>query len=125
MNDSTQSSYGQTERLWSADLDALIAAPDNHILLLENDRVRVLNTTVAPGDRTPIHTHRWPAVLHILSWSHFVRYDDSGNVLLDTRTLASLPSEFMWSAPLPPHSLENVGDTTLHIIAVELKDRAV
>jgi quercetin dioxygenase-like cupin family protein len=68
---------------WSDDLDALVAAPDHHTLLHENDRVRVLDTCIRPGDQTPVHTHRWPAALYILSWSQFVRYDDKGTVLLD------------------------------------------
>jgi hypothetical protein len=28
----------------------------------------------------------------------------------------------MWYAPLPPHSLENVGMTEIHVLTVELKD---
>jgi hypothetical protein len=30
----------------------------------------------------------------------------------------------MWSDPIPPHSLENVGDAELCVIMVELKDAA-
>ena len=105
-------------------LDALVAAPGHHRVLLENDRVRVLDTRIAPGQRTPVHTHRWPSVLYVLSWSHFIRYDDVGNVLLDSRTVESLqsPPAILWSAPLPPHSAENVGEADLHVISVELKD---
>jgi hypothetical protein len=37
-------------------------APTNHVvgttLLLENDRVRVWDITLAPGERTPFHCHR-------------------------------------------------------------------
>jgi len=71
-----------------------------------------------------VHTHRWPGVLYFLSWSDFVRYDDKGNVLLDSRTVDALkvPPTVLWSAPLPPHSLENVGGAELHVISVELKD---
>jgi hypothetical protein len=29
----------------------------------------------------------------------------------------------LWSGPLPPHTLENVGSTELRVIAVELKNR--
>jgi hypothetical protein len=43
---------------WPADLDALVAAPAHHTLLFENDVVRVLDTRIAPGNRTPVHTHR-------------------------------------------------------------------
>jgi mannose-6-phosphate isomerase-like protein (cupin superfamily) len=114
-----------TSEVWRPELDALIAAPANHRLLLENDRVRVLDTEIQPGDRTPVHTHQWPAVHYVLSWSAFVRRDESDAVLLDTRTtaFAHAPPQVLWGEPLPPHSLENVGETSLHIISVEQKGR--
>lgn len=109
---------------WPPELDALIAAPDHHTLVLENERVRVLSTCIRAGDRTPVHTHCWPSVLHILSWSHFVRRDEKGNVLVDSRTVEALqnPPSVIWSAPLPPHSLENVGDVDLYVLSVEVKE---
>jgi hypothetical protein len=112
-----------SEAAWSDDLDALVAAPDNHTLLYENDRVRVLDTCVRPGEQTPVHTHRWPAALYFLSWSHFVRRDDQGATVLDSRTVAALqnPPSALWSAPLPPHFLENVGDAELRVISFEIK----
>jgi hypothetical protein len=79
---------------WPEALDALQAAPRHHQLILENDRVRVLDTRISPGDTVPVHTHRWPAVLHVMSWSDFVRRDADGQVLRDTRGQpppASLP----------------------------------
>src|SRR5947209_15240131 len=112
-----------TQSMWPDELDALVAAPDHHTLLFENDRVRVLDTRIAAGDRTPVHTHCWPAALYVRNWSHFVRYDDEGSVLLDSRlvpVLQNAPSA-LWSEPLPPHSLENVGSEDLHIITVEVK----
>jgi hypothetical protein len=92
-------------------------------VLLENHRVRVLDTRVESGDTVPVHTHRWPSVYYVLSLSDFVRRDGDGNVLLDTRTLdaASEQPSVLWSEPLAPHSLENVGDRDIHLIAVELK----
>ena len=111
---------------WDDALDALIASPDQHKLLFENDKVRVLDTHIAPGERTPVHTHRWSGVLYVLSWSQFVRYDDQGNILLDTRTvetMANPPTSLsMWSAVLPPHSFENVGTMPFHVISVEIKN---
>lgn len=105
-------------------LDALIAAPQHHRLLMENDKVRVVETLIPAGERTAVHTHQWAGVLHVKSWSHYVRRDDQDNILVDSRTVESLqnPPEVMWGAALPPHSLENVGGQTLRIIAVELKE---
>ena len=108
---------------WPASLDALSAAPRHHTLLLENERVRVLETRIPPGDFVPVHTHCWPSVLYILSWSDFIRRDPSGTVLLDSRAggRAGSPPSVAWSEVLPPHSLENVGSTDIRIIGVELK----
>jgi hypothetical protein len=71
-----------------------------------------------------MHTHRWPAVHHLMSWSDFVRRDADGKVLVDTRgrpAPASLPL-IVWSEPLSPHSLENVGAAELQVVSIELKD---
>jgi hypothetical protein len=104
-------------------LDAMRVAPGHHAVLLENDRVRVLDTRLDPGERTPVHTHQWPAVLYIRSWSDFIRYDPDGNVLLDSRAMAAVPTvgSSLWAPPLPPHCVHNVGGHALHVVAVELK----
>ena len=108
---------------WPEELDALRAAPHQHRLLLENDRVRVLDTRIAPGEQTPVHTHQWPAVHHVLSWSDFVRRDAEGRILVDTRAAGSsgAPPIALWGEPLGPHSLENVGAMPLHVVSIELK----
>lgn len=104
------------------ELDALRAAPLHHTLLFENESVRVLDTHVPPGETVPLHTHRWPAALYILRWSHFVRRDGEGAVMADSR-MDGKPAEgaAAWSGPLPPHTLENVGGSELRVISVELK----
>ncbi|MFN2140805.1 MAG: cytoplasmic protein [Candidatus Promineifilaceae bacterium] len=109
---------------WPDSLDALVAAPDHHKLFMENERVRVLETLIPPGETTPVHTHRWPSIYVILSWSDFLRTDDQGNVMADSRqskALAARPS-VLWGEALPPHALENVGDQDLRLISVELKE---
>lgn len=108
---------------WPEVLDALVAAPDHHTLLFENDRVRVLDTCIKPGDETPVQTHRWPATFYICSLSPFLRFDDHGNLLLDSRTVAAFddPPDAIWSDALPPHSLRNIGDADIRITSVELK----
>ena len=103
-------------------LDAMIAAPDHHDVLFENDRVRILDTRLQPGQRTPVHAHEWPAALYVLSWSDFLRRDQGGSVLVDSRDRASPElGSGLWIEPLPPHSVENVGSADLHVIAVEVK----
>lgn len=105
-------------------LDAMSVAPDHHRVLVENPHVRVLDTKLAPGERTPVHEHEWPAALYILRWSDFIRYSPDGGVLMDSRSFTAQPvaGQAIWSAPLPPHYVHNVGSSDLHIIAVEIKD---
>lgn len=109
--------------LWPPALDALAAAPAQHVLLLENEHVRVLDTRIAPGERTPLHTHQWPAVHHVVSWSAFIRRDETGAILADSRAagIVAEPGAVMWGAALGPHTLENVGDQMLHIVSIEIK----
>ncbi len=105
-------------------LDAVIAAPGHHKVLLENDRVRVLETVILPGDETAVHTHVWPGYLYIISWSDCVRYDAQRNVVMDSKAQGIAPEvgSAIWANPLPPHSLRNVGTGKIHVILTELKD---
>jgi quercetin dioxygenase-like cupin family protein len=114
------------EWAWPDELDALRASAAHHRLLLENERARVLETVIPPGETTAIHTHRWPSIQHVTGGSDIVRRDADGTVMLDTRA-AGEPLEAsmtLWSAPMPPHSVENVGAAELRVIVVELKDPA-
>jgi hypothetical protein len=110
---------------WPDSLDALAAAPESHRLLFENDAVRVLETRIAPGQTSQVHTHRWQGILYVLSIGHFVRRDAEGAVLVDTREAGGLPQPdtALWSGALPPHTLENVDSSEIRVINVELKDR--
>ena len=108
---------------WPDVLDALIAAPKFHTLLFENEFVRVLDTCVPAGQTVPLHTHRWPSALYIMSWSDFVRRDGEGKIVLDSRKLGkAAQGSAVWSEPLPPHTLENVGESELRVISVEMKN---
>lgn len=104
-------------------LDAMLAAPNHHEVLLENDRVRVLDTCVAPGEQTPVHAHACSAALYVMSWSDFLRRDADGNIVADSRTWDRRPEigEALWLPPLPRHTIENIGTAELRLIAIELK----
>ena len=108
---------------WPDSLDALRAAPDHHDVVLEDERVRVIRTHIAAGDLVPLHTHRWGGVAHLLSWSDFIRRDQEGKILFDSRTAGDRPAipAVQWMPPLPPHTVENVGSSEILILIVELK----
>lgn len=109
---------------WPDSLDALTAAPAHHALLLENEKVRVAETRIPPGQMVPAHTHRFAGVLFILSWSDLIRREQDGPILLDTRQLPDKPrlNTPLWQEPLPPHTVENVGGSELMAVQVEIKD---
>jgi hypothetical protein len=108
---------------WPDSLDALVAAPAFHSVVFENDNVRVLDTRIGPAETVPVHTHRWPAVLYVLSTGHLVRRDDEGGLLTDTRAAGTLPEPgtAFWTAALPPHTVENVDSSEIRFLNIELK----
>ena len=115
------------ERRMSLDeLDGVAVAPDIHKVIFENDQVRVLETTITAGEITPLHTHLTPTLMYVLSGSHFIRRDEHGATMLDTRANPDfvLP-KVLYSESTPKHTLENTGADDLVVIGVELKNSLV
>jgi quercetin dioxygenase-like cupin family protein len=96
--------------------DALEVAPEHYTVLLENDKVRVLEVKIRPGEKEAMHTH--PATVHIEMVPTKVKigYPDGKSV-----TLEGKKGEAIWVGPVK-HTIENVGDTEIHAYIVELKD---
>src|SRR6266545_1567188 len=85
---------------WPDSLDAVVAAPGSHRVVLENETTRVLEVTIAPGEREPQHTHRWPSVMVVLQPAR-IRYYTG-----DTLTFTS-PEQ---SSPAAPGPRDPAGD---------------
>jgi hypothetical protein len=109
---------------WSPALDAIIAAPKNHKVLMENDMVRVLEVTIAPGEVENLHHHKWPSVVYIQEAGDFTDSDTDGNIIFDSRDLKEslkLPMT-MWKDPEKPHTVTNLSRTQfLRLIRMEIK----
>ena len=109
---------------WPKELDAVIAAPKNHKILVENDKVRVLEVTVLPGEIEVLHHHQWPSVMHLTQAGHFIDRDANGNVVLDSRKRSEqpvLPITF-YKGPQEAHYVENLSDSIpMKLLRVELK----
>lgn len=84
----------------------------------ENDRVRVLEAELPPGTKEQVHSH--PAyVIYVQAGGKVRNYTADGKT-----TEAELKTgEVLYRDPLT-HSAENIGDTTMHLILVELKTPA-
>ena len=98
-------------------LDPVETNPDHYAVVFENDRVRVLEYTDRPGERTTPHEHP-DSVMYPLS--AFRRRLHSGDAHRDVEMPAGLTG---W-LPAQRHAGENIGDTPTHVLFVELKEGA-
>ncbi|NER85109.1 MAG: hypothetical protein F6K42_37525 [Leptolyngbya sp. SIO1D8] len=110
----------QTTHQWEPRLDAVVAAPEAHIVLHEDENVRVLRVVIQPGHREPHHTHKWPSIFIFLKDSP-VRYYDSSDQLTFETDGSTQPWSTEWMAPEALHSVENIGDEAIEAIRIELK----
>jgi predicted metal-dependent enzyme (double-stranded beta helix superfamily) len=67
------------ETEWPPHLEALVAAPENHRLLHEDEEVRVLEVTVQPGERENLHHHRWPSIMVVLARPEYRNFNAEGH----------------------------------------------
>lgn len=107
---------------WTGELDALIAAPDSHRLLFENDRVRVLEVLIEAGAREPEHTHRYPSVM-IVDEPARIRYYEHGALTFESPAPDTPPQgpKAVWMDAEGPHSVENIDSTRYHALRIELR----
>jgi quercetin dioxygenase-like cupin family protein len=115
--------FGQStsnfDKWWTPESDALSAAPQHHKVLFENDEVRVLEVTVPPGVREPLHAHRYPSVLYYVSAAHLKEY--SPGVPVVDRGLKN-DGDVIFLPVGPQHQMENLETSKLlKAIRVELK----
>jgi hypothetical protein len=109
--------------VWPAELDAVVAAPKNHKVLLENDRVRVLDVTVAPGEREAVHAHCLPSVMYVMYEGVDRNFDARGHLIGEQKVaprLSQFPQVF-WLENTPPHAVENLDSRPIRLLRVELK----
>lgn len=82
---------------------------------LENDRVRVLEALLQPGDKEQMHSH--PAyVVYVLAGGKVRNHGADGK----TTESELATGDVIYRDPLT-HWAENIGTTPIHLILVELK----
>lgn len=94
--------------------DPTVTNPDHYKVIFENDKVRVLEYTDKPGDKTTPHSHPDSVMITLSSFSRKLHFDDKE---LDVQ---KQPNEASW-LPAQTHVGENTGSTDTHAIFVELK----
>jgi hypothetical protein len=88
-------------------------------ILMENDRVRIWEHRVSPGDTGPMHLHRRPYFSVVVQGSNGDTLDPDGNVL---EHFALTPGSVLWfgSEHLPEtHALRNTGSDEILIVTTE------
>lgn len=103
----------------------LARAPENHEVgtarWFENQHVRVWEVRLEPGERGPFHVHDQTYLWTVVEAGRGLqRFPDGslvvkGYALGQTKYLVHSPEDTLI------HDLENVGDTTLRFVTVELK----
>jgi ketosteroid isomerase-like protein/quercetin dioxygenase-like cupin family protein len=97
-------------------VDGLVSSPDNFKLLLENDRVRVLQYTLPPGALDHWHTHP-PRVGYVLSGAKIrVTEADGSHQDFDEKA-----GDIYWGDFSPLHDTYNLGATPYVALLVEVK----
>ena len=94
--------------------DRAAAVPDMKVLL-ENELVRVQFHDVKVGEKTPLHSHpSYVAYVFGPYKARFVFADGS------VKTAERKAGDVFYSGPVT-HSVENIGNTPIHNLIVELK----
>ncbi|WP_137292692.1 cytoplasmic protein [Nocardioides dongxiaopingii] len=97
--------------------DPVESLPQHYRVVLENERVRVLEYTDHPGQQTTTHRHPDSVMITLSSFRRTLRADDSElDVELSAGTARWLDAQ--------EHSGHNTGDTDTHVMFVELKEPA-
>jgi predicted metal-dependent enzyme (double-stranded beta helix superfamily) len=111
-------------KIWDPELDAVSVAPDNHVVLHEDDFIRVLSVRLPPGETEKPHHHRFPSILIIDRGIKAQDFDgithkeikrsspDQGEPLLPV--VVRLPPQAL-------HYIENQDTKAFHGIRIEFK----
>ena len=95
--------------------DPLVVNSKTIVLKLENDRVRVLEATLKPGDKEQVHSH--PAyVIYVIEGGKVRTHGIDGTAVeAEFKT-----GDVIYRDPVT-HWAENIGKTTIRLELVELK----
>ena len=113
---------GTDPATWDPALDGVLAAPENHTLLYEDEAIRVISVSIAPGAIEKPHHHCLPAVFVV---DRLVRVRDFNGATAEEIPLpipkdAPLPitAKFL---PQPLHYVENLDTRPFHATRIEFK----
>jgi predicted metal-dependent enzyme (double-stranded beta helix superfamily) len=117
-------SHSSDPSSWDPALDAVAAAPENHIVLHEDEFIRVLSVRMAPGETGKVHHHRFPSVVILTNATRTRDFDGvTGEVWQSAgpgHNEQALPFVVVLE-PQPVHYVENIDTKASHGIRIEFK----
>lgn len=94
--------------------EALVADPAHHLVVLENDHVRVFEAQAATGDTSPMHTHPPTLLVSLGTVRMQLTLPDGSSPVIDLH-----PGQVLWIEDVE-HSWQVLAGQT-HVIGVEVK----
>ena len=103
--------------------EPIIAAGEYHSVVLENDRIRVLQVEIMPGETVPFHQHGMPSIFVTLEPASLLFRDMSGKAIrvVERSSFSELPHVEWRETPPAPRSVENVDTVSMRALRIELK----
>ena len=96
--------------------DVAVVNPKTTKVTLDNDRVRVIEAVLQPGQKEQMHSH--PAsVVYVIDGGKVRNHAADGS----TKEIEYKPGDTFYRQPLT-HWAENIGTTTIRLVLVELKE---
>ncbi len=99
----------------SKEMDPVKLSPQYYKVKIDNDRMRVVEYHLLPGQKEPMHFHR-PGMVYSVTQAKLRLWTPDGKV----EDGEQMPGEVTWRENTT-HALENIGTTEAVDIAVELK----
>ena len=127
-----------TQWIWADSLDAVKAAPKNHHVLFENDKIRILEVILNPYEYESMHVHRYPSVMFgatkektppfdIVYYRygydsiHHAYYMRDSNQQHSDASKPDDPDSGNYMMPEGPHRIKNLSNVKIDVFRVELK----
>lgn len=95
--------------------DPAAVGPNIVAVLLENDRVRVFEATLRPGEKLQMHSHPRSIVYFLSDFKLKSTYADGKTVEAEAKQGTAA-----WREPIT-HEDENIGTTVARVLVVEMK----
>ena len=96
-------------------MDALKAAPDVYTLVMENERVRVLNVKFKPGQKAVMHSHPDHVIYVLKDGKIKITLPDGKSSEVSLKV-----GQAIWM-PAGQHAAENLGKTEANNLVIEIK----